>query len=319
MLSAGDPLLISPTDETGDRTESGALAHFLPEAAAGTRCRVLLDGAHPDRNRVGNASPTGTTLRDAMRDGGRDLLGRFHPAEVFPLTLRIREIGDSEPLLVCGGDDRLLGRPAESLFWYCLPSPGTVEIAAGLRPRVTRGQFLSRLGSSALRDLLEVFSAPCGDALFVAPGVPFWAGPGCLLLEVTGPGNRRLPLATWSDGDAHLDAEALSLVSFSSRRSARIRQDTREVNRTRRIPLITICPEFEVDEIRIVDYFFERAPRQTPDVLCAVDGVFELESNGTRVEFRPGCVVVVPAAVTSYRVAVDGKGTLLRIVPRFPI
>lgn len=261
------------------------------------------------------------TLAKRMADDGESLLGKRGGKGAFPVQIRLFEAVGRQPLQVCGSPTgRQLGN---SLFWYSLGPADTAGVAAGLKSRMTRGQFERDLDSQALWDHLRVFPAPPGDAFFMAPGTVFAADAGSVLIEVSRPGLQRHILSRWGQssntGETPPSEDALHHVRFERRTNTRIRRDVRNSGRTRKIPILTICPDFQVDELRLTDYFFGRTDGSVPHVLCTTGQRIHLRTDGGACEIPRFAACIVPACAGDYRVETPSVApTVLRIIPKSP-
>ncbi len=306
----------------------------VPRPWAGNQLPAFLQGEYPDglpegigewvmledslESRVANGPLAGTSLAEIRREAGADLLGRASKAERFPISIRIRDVGAPQPLRVYP-QIKQMRQESHAMFWYSLGGEPGSEVIAGLRPRTTRSQLLTRLGSRDLKDLLEVFQAPFGDSFLLTPGIVHSAGTGCLLLEIQAgqAALGRVGAASQPWGRAMDAIEGLEGVSSSSRQLSRIRRDATESVHTRRVPLVRYCPAFAVDEFRVRDYFVDRTTGQSCHVLCPVRGSFRLETSEVGMAVGPGRVCCLPANAGDYRVqGLEDGCDLIRVIPK---
>ncbi len=280
--------------------------------------------------RITNGEYAGMALGDLVTQQSFDLLGRHWQHSVtLPLTVRIVDVRDQVPIQVYPQQRMSFeGHVSEpsNVFWFSLNSNNSSGVAAGIKLRITRGQFVGALASQGLKGLLEVFPAPFGDAFFIPAGHVHGAGAGNLLLEVKSGQTQPLVLGNWDENQPlelpdDLQVQLLGCVRFASRQLARIRRDAREAVHTRKIPLVHVCPEFVIDEIRITDYFFDRTTGGCFHLLCPVERAFRIEAAGMDATVYPGSACLIPATLGDYRLysAADSKNCLLRIMPNVPV
>jgi mannose-6-phosphate isomerase len=158
-----------------------------PPAGIAEVWTTLDDGAR--QTVVANGPLKGTPLGDLVRQAPQYVVGRRHRAsQPFPVCLRILDVGQDQPLLVHPAEDLLADQPspapANAKFWYCLTHSPEASIMVGIRPRVTRLQFVQSLNSPGLRDLLQGFPARQGDSFFIPAGQVHSIGTGNLVCEL---------------------------------------------------------------------------------------------------------------------------------------
>lgn len=309
-----DPLIGSTDDRAGqlsDVTKASGFGGHTPDDLAEF---WMLAGGVPHEQTVHQGEET-TLLGDLIVRDSPNLLGRQAKSDGnFPLQIRVFEVTERQPLQVCASPEGR--RVGNSLFWFSLSTPGDARVAVGIQHRVTRGQFMQSIESAGLWELLRVFPAPAGDAFFMAPGVVFAADRGCVLMEIAHPSVARRTVSSWRAA-AEDAAHAIQQIRFADRAASRIRKDVQPMDRTRKIPLVNISPDFDVDELRVIDYFFGRTDGSAPHVLCPLGRAVVVETSGGSVEAPPMSVCVVPARGGDYHVKGGGEpAKVLRITPK---
>lgn len=274
----------------------------------------VLAGGEPHGQTVHRGEET-SVLGDLIARDGTNLLGRQGGADTtFPLQIRVFETCERQPLQVCASPEGR--RVGNSLFWFSAAPSEDAQVAVGIQHRVTRSQFMRALESPDLWDLLRVFPAPAGDAFFMAPGVVFAADAGCVLLEVTHPSVARQTVSSWQAA-AEDSEQAVRQIRFAERAASRIRSDVQPIDRSRKIPLVNISPDFDVDELRLIDYFFGRTNGTAPHVLCPTGKAVVVETSAGSVTVPPLSACIVPAKAGDYHVkGGDEPAKVLRVTPK---
>lgn len=307
--------LAGASDSRSGQLAEVARAHgFGNETAQDVAEFWLLAGGEPHGQKVRRGEET-SVLGELIARDGPNLLGRQGGADnAFPLQIRVFETCERQPLQVCVSPEGR--RVGNSLFWFsATPSEGA-QVAVGIQHRVTRSQFMAALDSPDLWELLRVFPAPADDAFFMAPGVVFAADAGCVLLEISHPSVTRQAVSSWQAA-AEDSEQAVRQIRFAERAASRIRSDVRPIDRSRKIPLVNISPDFDVDELRLIDYFFGRTNGTAPHVLCPTGKPVVVETSAGSVSVPPLSACIVPAKAGDYHIKGGGVPVkVLRVTPK---
>lgn len=313
------PILVEPlagaSDPRAGRLADAARGHGLGDDIPSNLAEFwVLAGGAPHGQTVRRGEET-SVLGDLIARDGSDLVGRQGgDNSTFPIQIRVFETCERQPLQVCVSPEGR--RVGNSLFWFSVTPAADAQVAVGIQHRVTRSQFMGALESSDLWNFLRVFPAPAGDAFFMAPGVVFAADAGCVLLEITHPSAARHTVSSWkaAAGDSE---QAVRQIRFAERAASRIRSDVQPIDRSRKIPLVNISPDFDVDELRLIDYFFGRTSGAAPHVLCPTSKTVVVETSAGSVTVPPLSACIVPAKAGDYHVKGAGEpAKVLRVTPK---
>lgn len=257
---------------------------------------------------VENGSLTGCTLRQLVEADPVTLVGSRHQAhQPFPLQLRFAGTAQPLPLSVYplkppGVSDT----STNTQMWYILAAEADASVSVGIQQRYTQHQFLSRIDSSNLGELIQKFPAEPGDAYFVIPGRIHALGAGLLALIVQCNGTMPLTIrkADGSLPDPPLDRQTiLESIDFQNRSVSRIRGESSDIKLNRKVPLITHCTEFIVDEVRLIEEMHDRADGTTFHLLTPLDQAISIScANGATCEAEPGRTVLIPAGLGYYSI-----------------
>ena len=257
---------------------------------------------------VDNGSLTGCTLRQLVEADPVTLVGSRHQAhQPFPLQLRFAGTAQPLPLSVYplkppGVSDT----STNTQMWYILAAEAGASVSVGIQQRYTQHQFLSRIDSSNLGELIQKFPAEPGDAYFVIPGRIHALDAGLLTLIVQCNGTMPLTIrkADGSLPDPPLDRQTiLESIDFQNRSVSRIRGESSDIKLNRKVPLITHCTEFIVDEVRLIEEMHDRADGTTFHLLTPLDQAISIScANGATCEAEPGRTVLIPAGLGYYSI-----------------
>ena len=144
----------------------------------------------------------GITLRKYLRE------------KKFPLLLKV--IDAKEHLSVQVHPDEIVAKEfnaeAKSEMWIALEKS---TVYAGLKPGVSKEEFIHSIGEKMLEHLLQKFNLEKGEYLFIPAGLIHAIGAGSFLLEVQQNSNTTYRLYDWArEGrELHLD-KGLACIDF---------------------------------------------------------------------------------------------------------
>ncbi|MGL4854386.1 MAG: type I phosphomannose isomerase catalytic subunit, partial [Lentisphaeria bacterium] len=192
---------------------------------------------------VENGSFQGMTLDKLCDDFGSDLIGnRYRPGMAFPLLIKINSVAKRIPMQV-GPDDvacREMGKgEPNTKMWYVLDHVSGAQIFAGLKLTATKQNFLTRLNSSALEDVVQCTLSRKGDAYFIPGGRIHAIGDGNLVYEIQQNSLTDYRFYDWglaSDNEISETelADAIEAIHFTDRMQPRIAGDTSSIVRNKR-------------------------------------------------------------------------------------
>lgn len=313
------PLTLEPLYETAD-WGGDLLAGFAPSLAvtsepAVSTVHLLID--HGDASStITNGRWAGKTLRQMVSDYPEELVSfRQHPEQAFPLRARYLDVARDRPLEVHGDDAN--GQPL-SKFWYVLAARPHADLVAGISYKGTASQFVARIGKPELRSQLETFSATPGDAYYITPGKVNAIGAGNLIYAVDQSTDNSIIVSPLTpDPSVPLGGrDVIARINFIDRSIARIRRDGGVSQRNRKLPLVTNSPSFLVDELRLVEKYYDRDSRAC-QILVAVQGDVQVDGGGVTVAMPQGGCCLIPAAMSTFSITPAGDhATVLRTALR---
>lgn len=272
-------------------------------------------------SQVANGPLAGKTLTELVAEFPNALVGvRQRPGMPFPVYLRLLDVGRDLPLLV-HADEALCrataGLQTNTKFWYCLEARAQAELMVGIGRRVTASQLLESLNSLLLRDHLQTFAACPGDSYLIPAGRVHSASASVLVWELGQHPASALCVSGWTEAEA-TDPVARDLavraVHFEDRQVSRICREMGVSAQTRKIPLMNHCPYFVVEEVRLVDHWFDRTNGASFHLLNVIRGSVELQTDVGNDRLESGSVRLIPAEFGGYRcAAVGGPAALLRV------
>ncbi len=260
------------------------------------------------------------TLREFCGAEGVRLVGQsFSGKSPFPVCVRLRQINRDLPLQAFpespttfpNGDVK---RPNYQ-FWHCLDALPQAAITAGIKSSVILSHILDKLTTPFSDGFLQTFPAQPHDSYMIPQGRLFCLSAGNLLFEVMQ--HPEEPMCI-SDPRKPVDPAAqqlaLKAAQLYDRQLLRIPNDTRSIQRNQKIPLLRLCPFFQVDEIRLWDYLHDRTSPASFQLLFLLEGQARVETRTSGLDIAKLAPALLPACLGDYKLlAKDGHARLLRV------
>ena len=269
---------------------------------------------------VVNGELAGLTLTELIQHYGRGLLGdACRDISRFPLLVKLIDAGERLSLQVHPDSNtcRELGNGAEpkTEMWYIISAEEDAKILAGLSDKATRYHLRELISSADVESLLQVYSSKPGDAYFIPSGTLHAIGAGNLILEIQQNSDTTYRISDWGRVDANGKSRELHVeqgmksINFMNRKSPRIAGAVDKVKRNRKYDIVTVCPYFNVADLRLVETRMDDTKKLSFHLLSAVNSAFTVCcQNGTDpVRVERGETVMIPAAAGSYKIEVSGE------------
>ncbi len=312
------PLLVS--SPTGGGLLSPYLAGGYGELAEPPSAAWLLFDDGKRSSCIANGPLEGTPLGQLVGTCPDELVGCRHPGgAIFPLAIRLLDIGQDQPLQVHPDVDVLPAGDTltNACFWHSLACRAGARVIVGISLQVTNQQILLNLDKPGFERLLQTYPARRGDSYLVPPGFVHALSAGNLIFEVRQ--NCRDPLVLRAGREAGSQAngdrqKVLAAVKREARHNLRISREASAATYTRRLQLTPNCPYFQVEEIRLHDHIFLRTTGDSFNLIAVTHGQAQLLWQDQSVSLGPGLLCCVPACCGDYKIdATCGPATLLRL------
>ena len=199
--------------------------------------------AHKDgASTITNGEFAGKSFREYLAAEG-------YNADKFPILIKFIDAQDNLSLQVHPSDDyakKFENQLGKSEFWYILDAAPNAYIYHGLNRVVTKSEFVERVNSGTLEEILQKVPARKGDCLFIPAGTIHSVGKGILLVEIQQNSNVSYRIYDYNrrgaDGkrrDLHID-KALDVANLKP-------FDDDKKN----YPHLVTCDYFTVDKINL--------------------------------------------------------------------
>lgn len=270
-----------------------------------------------------NGPLAGKSLHELLVHYGRELVGRKAKSiDRFPLLVKLIDAGDRLSLQVHPDEEacREIGNGAEpkTEMWYIIAARKGAKILAGLSGRATRQQLVSRLDSPDVENLLQIHLSQPGDAYFITSGTLHAIGGGNLILEIQQNSDTTYRVSDWGRVDAHGKPRQLHIeagvrsINFMNRTSPRIVGVSGTARHNRKFDVVTLCPFFTVNDLRLVDVWNDdTTPAGSFHLVSAINAPLRIgrpDDPERMVTAAAGETVLVPACYGAYVIAPAAEG-----------
>ncbi len=266
----------------------------------------------------------GRDLRWLMTHHGRELLGReVAPGERFPWLIKLLDASEDLSLQVhppAAKASSLNGEPKTEMWYFADTRPGA-RIYVGLRPGVSREEFVQRIAAGTVAQCVHVHETKPGDVMFVPSGRVHALGGGNLVVEIQQNSDTTYRVFDWNrvglDGqprELHVEP-SLASIDFHDFEP----------------PLVSALPDPSTGgtQRRLVDHELFRidelvcSPGAVPDersggrpaVLGVVRGALTVRGAGQTVAVPAGGFVLLPATLPPALIQAQESSVLLRVQP----
>jgi mannose-6-phosphate isomerase len=268
---------------------------------------------------VQHGAHAGRTLRELMRDHGREILGRAHEARdgTIPLLVKRLDATGSLASVHPHPSTAIAGEETKTESWYILAAQPGACVYLGLRPGVDREALARVAATPAVVELLMRHEVKPGQFVFVPGGSVHAIGAGVTLVEVQENADVTLRFYDW--GRMGLDgkprpvqvADAVRATRYGERLAGPFEPRARPLEHGNSRAELVDCDEFAVDLFE----FASEIECDTDDVALvyvAVSGRGRLKTGAQTWSIAPGDTWLVPASVGRHRIEASPKLRVLQ-------
>lgn len=259
--------------------------------------------------KIANGPLARKTLGDAVKQFGRDLVGKTAPrADHFPLLMKFLFPRDRLSVQVHPDDEgaHRIGQPCgKTECWYVLAAEPGAQIGLGLKSGTTREELKRSIHEVRAESLLNWIDVRAGEMYYVDAGTVHAIGPGSILVE------------TQQNSDT-----TFRLYDYGRPRELHIEnglEATKEITRAGKVlcakaPVLVASPYFVVEKYALKgSQVLDVETGSSAQCLVAVSGCGVVESAGhDPVTFARGEAVVIPASLLRAAVRAQWEVELIR-------
>lgn len=242
---------------------------------------------------------------------------------LFPLLVKFLFAEDRLSVQVHPDDDyarrneAAAGGTGKTEMWYAVSARPGAEVRVGLKPGVTPSSLRRAMADGAVEECLERVPIRAGDAIFVPAGTVHTIGPGVVLCEIQENSDLTYRIFDYnrltSEGvprPLHIE-KALEVIRFGEQKGGKI-----EPLSVTRGPLretyFLACRYFATEKWEFAERVTADVSPERFELLIVLTGRGRIEAGGEAVDYRPGEVWVLPAALGAYQLRPQLPTTLLR-------
>lgn len=254
----------------------------------------------------------GKTLRDLMKQSGKEILGLAKPSagDRFPLLMKLLDTSDALSVQV-HPDDALAAKWGErdggkTEAWFVIAAEEGARLTAGLKPGTDAASFGKAIQSGSAADCLESFEVSPGDAILVPAGLVHAIGPGLTLAEIQQTSDLTYRLYDWGrlgdDGkprELHVE-KGLQASNYSMGKPLIEHARWRRPTPGFREGQLVHCDQFKLSLGEVDEPVVLRTPGR-PVIVTVIEGEGEIAWGVQCKEIlEPGATVLIPASLPEY-------------------
>jgi mannose-6-phosphate isomerase len=270
-----------------------------------------------DQSVVADGPLAGATLHDIVVKHRRELFGRNHPQQQFPLLLKFLDCHQTLSVQVHPNDEQASKLEPPDLgkteAWVVLAAEPGSRIYAGLKPGVDRAILEREVAQGACEKCLHSFEPKVGDCVLIEAGTVHALGAGLLIAEIQQASDTTFRLFDWNrvgaDGHPrplHIE-QALDVIDF----------ERGPVNPAERLPpnalgvdYLIRCDKFTLSccELTNTKRFGNTAQFH---IFAVLDGKVNVRCDGSCGDLKRGDTVLVPAFCGAFELHAEGSARIL--------
>jgi mannose-6-phosphate isomerase len=242
-------------------------------------------------------------------------------APAFPLLVKFLFPADRLSIQVHPDDEFARKHEAErggigkTEMWYVMDAQPGAEVLVNLKPDVDEENFRRAIAEGSAEDCLEHLPIAPGDGVFVPAGTVHSIGPGCTLCEIQQQSDITYRLYDYDRPNApdrlrglHIE-KAMQVIRFGQRCGGKMRP-VHWVREGLEESFYGACPYFSMERWQFRTEI-SATSRGNFEVLIFLNGAGAIECGGSRLNYAPTNVWLVPASLGAYRLVPASPTTLL--------
>lgn len=259
----------------------------------------------------------GMTLTELIERFGADLLGRtvFDTyGGKFSLLVKLIDANDNLSVQVHPDDALAMerhGSLGKTEMWYIIHAEEGARIYSGLNREMTPEEYVRRVADNTIEETLAVHESHPGDVFFLPAGRVHAIGAGNLLAEIQESSDVTYRIYDYDRRDAQGNTRELHTELAKNAIDYTFHDDYRSdpADPSDSHALIAECDHFKVSRVLLDGEMSFSYDDASFTVVMCLEGECSVGSDGGIMKLKRGETVLVPAALTSFKL--KGKGTLL--------
>jgi len=213
--------------------------------------------------------------------------------------------------------EKAAGGRGKTEMWYAVQGGEGAEVLVGLKENVTRAGFAKAIADGSAEACLERVSVREGEAIFVPAGTAHTIGPGLVLCEIQDQSDVTYRVYDYDRRDAwgrprelHIE-KALEVMRFGKQAGGKI-DPVRVSHGAVAEAFLATCRYFATEKWEFSETGVAESSPEHFDLMIILRGAGHFASGGSRTDFVPGQVWMIPAALGEYRIEPSTPVELLR-------
>lgn len=267
---------------------------------------------------IKNGAFAGKPLTDLLEDYPDDILGtavhkRF--GKQFPLLFKFLDAREDLSIQVHPND--ALAKERHNSFgktemWYVMQADEGSRIIVGFNHKSSAEEYLEKLESKKLIDILNEVPAKKGDVYFLETGTIHAIGAGIVIAEIQQTSDITYRIYDWDRVDANGNGRQLHVQEALDAMNYNTTDTQKEYNKEENTSNAMVdCPYFTTNFLPLNGTANITKNGESFTVYICTEGEYTIEMDGETYNFKKGDTVLVPAAVGAFSLA--GEATLLEI------
>ncbi|WKL44976.1 type I phosphomannose isomerase catalytic subunit [Flavobacterium sp. ZE23DGlu08] len=267
---------------------------------------------------VANGEWKGKSLTEIINDSPDEILGtevhaRF--GKQFPLLFKYLDAREDLSIQVHPNDELAKKRHnsfGKTEMWYIMQADDDARIIVGFKEKSNANDYLKNLKNKTLLSILDDVKVKSGDVFFLETGTVHAIGAGLVVAEIQQTSDITYRLYDFDRVDAngntrelHVDL-ALDAINYNKVETKK--EYTKNINDSNEI---VDCPYFTTNFIPLDGEISVSKSGKTFTVYMCTEGTFELEYNNSKLQYKKGDTVLIPAALNAF--ILSGKASILEI------
>lgn len=267
---------------------------------------------------VKNGAFAGKPLTDLLEQFPDEVLGTAVHARFgkqFPLLFKFLDAREDLSIQVHPND--ALAKERHNSFgktemWYVMQADEGSRIIVGFNHKSSAEEYLEKLESKQLIDILNQVPAKKGDVYFLETGTIHAIGGGIVIAEIQQTSDITYRIYDWDRVDAngngrelHVE-QALDAMNYDLTDTEKQYQKVENKSNT-----MVDCPYFTTNYLPLTDTVEVNKTGDSFTVYICTEGEYTLTADNAAHSFKKGDTILVPAALKGY--TLSGNATLLEI------
>ena len=238
-----------------------------------------------------------------------------HFGTQFPLLFKFLDAKEDLSIQVHPNDELAKKRHnsfGKTEMWYVMQADEGSRIIVGFKEKSSAQQYLDKLESKSLIDILNQEPAKKGDVYFLETGTVHAIGAGIVIAEIQQTSDITYRIYDWDRVDAngkgrqlHVE-EALDAMNYNPTDTKK--EYAKEANTSN---VMVDCPYFTTNFLPLAGSKSVSKDGSSFTVYICTDGEYSVEFEGKTYAFKKGDTVLIPAALKAF--TLNGTATLLEI------